>query len=135
VGESEVTLQLKPEELGRVDIKLSFGDDNTVTGTVVADSKATLEMLSKDVGGLQRALQDAGLRVDDNSLQFALRGDGQNAFAQDQGNYQNQNQGQNRSFAGSGWQTATTTLAVASEDESAAETGMGLGRNLVNLKV
>ena len=89
-GVQEMTLQLRPAELGRVDIKLSFSDDNKVKGTVVADNQATLDLLSKDVGSLQRALQEAGLRADPGSLQFSLRGDGQasqyNASANGNGN-------------------------------------------------
>jgi flagellar hook-length control protein FliK len=76
-GNQEMTLQLKPAELGRIEIKLSFSDGNKVKGTVVADNPATLDLLLKDVGSLQRALQDAGLRADPGSLQFSLRGDGQ----------------------------------------------------------
>ncbi|MDD5587009.1 MAG: flagellar hook-length control protein FliK [Alphaproteobacteria bacterium] len=76
-GVQEMTLQLRPAELGRIEIKLSFADGNKVKGTVVADNPATLDLLLKDVGSLQRALQDAGLRADSGSLQFSLRGDGQ----------------------------------------------------------
>lgn len=76
-GTNEMTLQLRPVELGRIEIKLSFGADNAVQGTVVADSPATLDMLQKDQSSLQRALQEAGLRADSGCLQFSLRGDGQ----------------------------------------------------------
>ena len=41
------------------------------------DNQTTLDLLSKDSGSLQRALQDAGLRADSGSLQFSLRDGGQ----------------------------------------------------------
>jgi len=44
---------------------------------VTADNPSTLNLLLKDVRGLERALQEAGLRADSGSLQFGLRGDGQ----------------------------------------------------------
>ncbi len=76
-GQNQMTVHLRPADLGRIDIKLTFSADKTVQGTVVADNPATLDLLLKDVGSLQRALQDAGLRADPGSLQFSLRGDGQ----------------------------------------------------------
>lgn len=85
LGADQMTLQLRPAELGRIEIKLEFAKDgsNGVKGIVIADTQAALDMLQKDSGGLQRALQDAGLRADSGSLQFNLRGDGQqNASAQ-----------------------------------------------------
>jgi flagellar hook-length control protein FliK len=130
IGQSEVTLQLRPEDLGRVDVKLTFGKDSTVTGTVVADNQATLDMLSKDVGGLQRALQDAGLRADGNSLQFSLRGDGQqNAFAQNQSQQQNAN-GSSRFVS-----TSLNVAPTAASDATATVAQYVLTPGRVNLQV
>lgn len=94
-GSDEITIQLKPVELGKIEIKLEIKADKTVQGTVVVENQATLNMLSKDASSLQRALQDAGLQADAGSLSFSLKGDGQNQFA---GN-QNQSQGRPSSFA------------------------------------
>jgi len=83
-GTEEMTLQLRPSDMGRIEVKLKFDADKQVTGTVVADNPATLDLLLKDVGSLQRALQDAGLRADAGCLQFSLRdggGQGQGSFA------------------------------------------------------
>lgn len=76
-GNDQMTINLRPAELGSINIKLEFSSDNKVQGTVTADNQSTLDLLSKDSSGLQRALQDAGMQVDANSLQFNLRGDGQ----------------------------------------------------------
>lgn len=74
-----ITLQVRPERLGRVDVKLDFGQENHVRATVTADSPEALDLLRSDAKGLERALQDAGLRTDDTSLNFQLRGEQQNA--------------------------------------------------------
>ncbi|MDD3288575.1 MAG: flagellar hook-length control protein FliK [Alphaproteobacteria bacterium] len=75
-GNDNITLQLRPAELGRIEIKLQIADDNHVQGFVIVDNKATLEMLSQDSGSLQRALQNAGLQADAGCMQFSLREDG-----------------------------------------------------------
>jgi hypothetical protein len=76
-GSNQMTIQLRPAELGRIDVKLNVSSDGKVQGTVTADNSATLGLLLKDVRSLERALQEAGLRADPGSLQFNLRGDGQ----------------------------------------------------------
>lgn len=77
-GKDEMTIHLRPEELGKIEIKLEFSSDKKVQGTIIADKASTLDLLQKDADTLQRTLQDAGLQADAGSLQFSLRGDGQN---------------------------------------------------------
>jgi len=93
-GVDQMTIQLRPAEMGRIDIKLNFSTDGKVQGTVVADNPATLDLLLKDVRSLERGLQDAGFSADSGSLQFSLRGDGQQAsssFNQETTNRSNSN--------------------------------------------
>ena len=71
-------LTLEPADLGRVDIRLEFGPDNRLALAVVADRPETLDLLQRDVRALERALQDAGLKTDPDSLSFNLRGEGRN---------------------------------------------------------
>ncbi len=73
-GESQMSLQLQPSDMGKISVKLDFGADGKVQGTVVADNPKTLEMLQKDSRSLERALQDAGLRAEPGSLEFSLSG-------------------------------------------------------------
>ncbi|MBY0429592.1 MAG: flagellar hook-length control protein FliK, partial [Rhodospirillales bacterium] len=75
-GVDRITVTMRPEELGRVEVKLDVGADGRVTAMVTADNRDTLEMLQKDSRSLEKALQDAGLQTDSNSLSFNLRGDG-----------------------------------------------------------
>jgi flagellar hook-length control protein FliK len=81
-GKDQVTIKLQPEELGRIDVKLEVGEDGRVTAQVRVEKPETLELLQRDARGLERALQEAGLRADSGSLSFGLRGenrqDGQN---------------------------------------------------------
>jgi hypothetical protein len=75
-GLDRITIQLKPESLGRVDVHLQLGHDGRMAATFVADRQDTLDMLQRDSRGLERALNDAGLRTDSGGLSFNLRGDG-----------------------------------------------------------
>jgi len=74
-GLDRVTIQLKPVELGRIEIKLEMSEDHRVRVTVTADSKDTLSLLQTDARALERTLNDAGLRTDANNLHFNLRSD------------------------------------------------------------
>ncbi|MFY9288443.1 MAG: flagellar hook-length control protein FliK [Alphaproteobacteria bacterium] len=109
-GNDQMMLQLNPAELGRVNIKLSIAQDGKVKGTVMADNPATLDMLLKDVRGLERALQDAGLRADPGSLQFSLSGQAQ----------QNKDQGNGKTSSGKGepQMDAALELATVAETET-----------------
>ena len=73
-GGGKVTIRLNPEELGKVDVKLELGKDGTVHAKISAEKPETLDMLQRDARLLDKALQDAGLKTDQNSLEFDLRG-------------------------------------------------------------
>jgi hypothetical protein len=47
--------------------------DGNVTSRLIADRADTLDLLRRDASGLERALQDAGLKTGDNAMQFSLR--------------------------------------------------------------
>lgn len=76
-GSSKIQIQLNPAELGKLDIRLEVDADGKTGITVTADNKTTLDLLQRDSRGLERALADAGLKADSGSLNFNLRGDGQ----------------------------------------------------------
>ncbi|GHD60884.1 hypothetical protein GCM10017083_47460 [Thalassobaculum fulvum] len=73
-GGGKLTIRLNPEELGKVDVKLELGKDGTVHARISAERPETLDMLQRDARMLDKALQDAGLKTDQNSLEFDLRG-------------------------------------------------------------
>jgi hypothetical protein len=72
-GRNRFEIRLDPPELGRIDVRLDVDTGGNVTSRLVVDRVETLEMLRRDAGELQRALQDAGLKTSDNGLQFTLR--------------------------------------------------------------
>lgn len=78
-GATRITVQLRPADLGRIEIKLELGDSGRLSATVVVDRPETLDMMQRDARGLERALQQAGLDADSDSLQFSLRDDGDDA--------------------------------------------------------
>lgn len=82
-GDDHLSIQLKPAELGRIDVRLHFTGDGRVSAHVTADNVATLDLMQRDTRGLERALQDAGLQTDSGSLSFNLRGDNRQAHDQD----------------------------------------------------
>ena len=76
-GADRITIQLKPAELGRIEVKLEVQANGQVQAIVTADRPETLDVLRQDARGLERALQDAGLKTDPNGLSFILRGEQQ----------------------------------------------------------
>ncbi|HWK96717.1 MAG TPA: flagellar hook-length control protein FliK [Pseudolabrys sp.] len=98
-GKNQFDIRLDPEELGRIHVKVNVDRDGNVTTHMIADRRDTLDLLRRDTQGLERALQDAGLKTSDNGLQFSLRD-------QTQQQQQNQRDGQ-------------ASLRPAAEDEPA----------------
>jgi len=86
-GNDKISIQLKPAEMGRIDVQMEVGHDGRVTAVVTADNKGTLDLLQKDAKELQQALQQAGLQVDNDGLSFNLReqGDGNEMAGNTQG--------------------------------------------------
>ena len=72
-GKNRFEIRLDPPELGRIEVRLDVNRDGQVTTRLIADRSDTLDLLRRDASGLERALQDAGLKTADNGLQFSLR--------------------------------------------------------------
>lgn len=75
-GADRIDIKLRPEALGRVEVRLEVGQDGRVVASVTADQRHTLDLLRADARSLERALQEAGLQADSGSLNFNLRGEG-----------------------------------------------------------
>lgn len=85
-GDSKIQIHLDPVELGKLHIKMDISSDGKASNIVItADNKATLDLLQRDMRGLENALSDAGLKTDSGSLSFNLRGGDQ---GQDDGRQQ-----------------------------------------------
>jgi len=75
-GVDKINVKLKPASLGHVDVQLDIAADGRVQVVVSADRADTLDLLQRDARGLERALNDAGLQMDQQSMSFNLRDQG-----------------------------------------------------------
>ena len=116
---NRINIQLDPADLGRVDVKMEVGHDGRVLATIAADRPATLDMLQRDAAGLQRALQDAGLNADGQSLSFSLRQDS----GQANGNSGQGTGNSNQSLADAG---STVTVAPQTMINRADDVGLDI---------
>ncbi len=73
-GKDHIRVRLNPAELGQIDVSLKVRHDGTVKAVVTTDRPETFDLMQRDARGLERALQDAGLKTDAGSLTFNLRG-------------------------------------------------------------
>jgi hypothetical protein len=85
-GRDHITIQIVPHDLGRIEIKLDFDRSGTINTVIAADRPQTLELLRRDAGGLERALQDAGFKTDGSSLSFNLQSDQRQQYQNQQNN-------------------------------------------------
>jgi hypothetical protein len=72
-GKNNIEIRLDPPELGRIEVRLNVDRDGNVSSILIADRQDTLDLLKRDSSGLERALQDAGLKTSDSGMQFSLR--------------------------------------------------------------
>lgn len=66
----DLLIRLDPRHMGRVEVRMSFEHDGVLRAVVSADSPAALDMLRRESADLGRALADAGVRSDGQSLRF-----------------------------------------------------------------
>ena len=101
-GENKtIMLELDPPELGRVEVRMSFGKEKALKAVLTADKPETFMMLQRDSQALERALQEIGLDVDDG-ISFELAEQGFD-FEQD-----NQRGGHDQGGTGAGDDAADT---------------------------
>lgn len=74
-GKTDLTLALRPAELGQLTIRLQFVDGQLQVD-VRADRPETLQLLQREAEGFERSLRQAGLDLRDGGLQFSAHGDG-----------------------------------------------------------
>ncbi|NND50242.1 MAG: flagellar hook-length control protein FliK [Rhizobiales bacterium] len=72
-GQRAFQIRLDPPELGRIDIRMDIARDGQMTAQLTVDRPETLDALSRDARALERALQAAGLELEEGALEFHLR--------------------------------------------------------------
>ena len=85
-GLDRISIQLRPDNLGRVEIKLEVAHNGRVSATIIADRPEALDLLRNDARNLERALQDAGLDTRGGDLSFNLRDQQENPGESQSGN-------------------------------------------------
>lgn len=84
-GETHLKIQLKPHEMGKVDIKLDISREGLVTAAFKAENRETLETLTRHAIDFQNIFNEAGLQADSQGMNFSMsRGnrDEQNSFGE-----------------------------------------------------
>ncbi len=81
LGINRFQIRMDPPELGRIDVKLEFGKDGRMTANLTVERPETLDLLQKDARALERALTGSGLNTDKDSLNFSLKDQSANEFA------------------------------------------------------
>jgi hypothetical protein len=76
-GVDTIDVQLKPEDLGKIQIKLHIAKDGRLQAEFVAGRADTLEMLQKEAGDLAKAFSDAGYDTDSRSFNFSFQNEDQ----------------------------------------------------------
>jgi flagellar hook-length control protein FliK len=118
-GADTIKIQLKPHEMGKIEIKLEVSADGRVSATVTADKPETLAMLQKDSKGLEKALEDAGLKPDSAATTFSLKGGEQQQNADRNNNNTRSRRGRNRGgAAGEDAQLASAGAATAARQRT-----------------
>jgi flagellar hook-length control protein FliK len=91
-GVNKFELRLDPPELGRLDVTLEVDDAGNTRAHIRAERPEALELLQREAKGMEQALRQAGLNLDQSSLSFSLGGrEGREA-------QEHQNQGRRAKF-------------------------------------
>ncbi len=121
-GVDTIDVHLKPEELGRIEIKMHI-KDGKLQAHIVSSRPETMEALQKEAQSLERAFNDAGFQTDENSLSFSCRDDGQQA------NQRQEQENQLRQFIGEVFETEANgeiLSAEAANQNWTAEKGLNI---------
>ncbi len=70
-----ISVQLHPKDLGKVDIKMDIANDGKTNVTIIAEKTDTLNLLQKDASSLKDMLTDA-LKTDSGNLNFSFHEQG-----------------------------------------------------------
>ncbi|MBO6505472.1 MAG: flagellar hook-length control protein FliK [Kordiimonadaceae bacterium] len=79
-GDNQFAMRMDPPELGRVAVKMTFLANGLVKAQVMAERPETLEMLQREIKGLERAVEAGGHKSEPGGISFSLdSGNGESA--------------------------------------------------------
>lgn len=81
-GDTHFVIRMDPPELGKLDVRLTINKAGEVQASIMVDREATLDLLARDTRGLERSLQDAGLKFDQSALNLGLKNNNDNESGQ-----------------------------------------------------
>lgn len=81
-GVSRFEIKLNPAELGRIDVRMEMDGSGNVIARLAVERSETLDLLQRDQRALMRALAEAGIDTGKTDLEFSLRQEGGNAWAE-----------------------------------------------------
>ena len=74
-GMQSFSIRLEPAELGRIDVRLDFARDGSLRAAFRVERADTLDLLQRDIQGLERSLKDFGGEGQKVSLDLSLGSD------------------------------------------------------------
>lgn len=72
-GIDTIDIQLKPEDLGQIRVKMHIAKDGKLQAEIVASRAETADMLQKEVSNLSKAFNEAGYDTDSKSFSFSFQ--------------------------------------------------------------
>ncbi len=72
-GIDKINIQLKPEDLGHIEIKMQISKDGKLQAHIISSRPETMEILQKEIQSLEQAFNEAGFETEDGSLSFSFR--------------------------------------------------------------
>ena len=76
-GVDTIDIQLKPEDLGKIQIKMHIAKDGKVQAEIIASRAETADLLQKDASSLSKAFNEAGYDTDAKSFTFSFHDENQ----------------------------------------------------------
>jgi flagellar hook-length control protein FliK len=72
-GIDKIDIQLRPENLGRIEVKMQIGREGRLHAHIVASRPEVMEALQRDVSSLEKAFKDAGFDTNKDSFTFSSK--------------------------------------------------------------
>ena len=88
-GVDTIDIQLKPEDLGKVQVKMQISKDGKLQADIIVSRQETLDMLQKEISSLTKAFNDAGFDTDGRNFNFSFQEESQAQKQHDNGSFSN----------------------------------------------
>ena len=76
-GVDTIDIELKPAELGKVQIRMYISKDGKLHADIIASRQETSDLLQREIEGLSKSFQDAGYDTDKQSFNFSFQEENQ----------------------------------------------------------